>query len=268
MNYRHSYHAGNFADIFKHLVLLHLIEYLQIKTSPICLVDSHAGIGLYDLHDQSAQKTREYEQGIYKIIQAPNPPQLVQTFLAMINQLPGNEGLAMPRYYPGSPVIAEAMLREKDQLILSELHPEDYQRLRHYFYSNKKVHIHHLDAYQTLKAILPPSEKRGLVLIDPPYENKEEYKVLEEALIKILKKWPAGIYALWYPIKKNQSLPESLIQKIGPLAKNYIQKKWIVYPEDSPVGLNGSGMFIVNPPWNFEETFSETMLWLNSLILL
>lgn len=265
MNYRHIYHAGNFADIFKHLILIHLIQYLQIKDTPICILDSHAGIGLYDLLGSAAQKTREYEQGIYKIMQANSPPPLVQKLLALIKHLPENQGLSLPRYYPGSPLIAKSLLREKDRLVLSELHPEDYNTLSQYFYNEKKIHIHHQDAYQTLNAILPPFEKRGLVLIDPPYEDKDEYKLLEQVLLKTLKKWPLGMYAIWYPIKKSHSLPSSLIHKIAPLCKTYLQQEWLLYPEDSPIGLNGSGMLILNPPWNFKETFSDTAAWLEHL---
>lgn len=262
MNYRHHYHAGNFADLHKHLILLNLIQYLQIKDSPICIMDTHAGIGLYNLQEEKAEKTKEYETGFTQLIQSPHLPKLATDFLNLIQNIPYNQSL---NFYPGSPYLAYSLLRDQDRLVLSELHPEDYQQLKSLFSHQENVQVHHNDAYIALNAFIPPKEKRGLVLIDPPYEKPDEYAQIEIALLKALKKWPTGVYAIWYPLKKDQTIPNSLIDSITPLCKSILKNEFYYYPPESPVGLNGSGMLLINPPWNFEETFTETQNWLDQI---
>jgi len=189
MNYRHAYHAGNFADVLKHSVLFALIDALKAKSTPFCLVDTHAGSGCYALDGAEAGKTGEYKEGIARLLfpdlhQGPDAgplPPLLRHWLDAILKLPGNEdGL---RLYPGSPLQAAGALRDIDSAQLCELHPEEAARLRELFRQDRRVHVHERNGYEALKALLPPKEKRGLVLIDPPYEAQEaEYRVIEQAL--------------------------------------------------------------------------------------
>ena len=200
MNYRHAYHAGNFADVLKHTVLFALIEALQAKATPFCYIDTHAGSGSYALDGFEAGKTGEYKDGISRLHPAEKVPALLQRWRTSILEAPGNaNGL---KTYPGSPLQVARMLRPGDNAQLCELHSEEAARLRQLFHGNKQVHVHERDGYAALKALLPPAQKRGLVLIDPPYEAQEaEYKLIATALKTALQRWPGGIYALWYPIK-------------------------------------------------------------------
>ena len=200
MNYRHAYHAGNFADVLKHTVLLALIEAMQAKPTPFCYIDTHAGSGNYPLDGFEARKTGEHKDGIARLHPAEKVPPLLQRWRASILGGDGNEqGL---KHYPGSPLQVARLLRPDDSAQLCELHTEEAAKLRDLFRGNPQVHVHQRDGYEALKALLPPKEKRGLVLIDPPYEAQEaEYKLIEQALKSALLRWPTGIYAVWYPIK-------------------------------------------------------------------
>ncbi len=260
MNYRHAYHAGNFADTFKHIVLVSLINALKRKENAFCFLDTHAGTGLYDLSDQLPQKSHEYQTGITKIIESPNPPDLISTYLDCVNVL--NKKTQSLRFYPGSPAIVEHLLRPQDRMILTELHAEDWQTLKNNFHIDKRIAVHHQDAYQALKAFLPPKERRGLVLIDPPYEKSDELSEMSAVLTNALKRWETGIYALWYPIKIRKP-----IERFHQAVKQNIDKKLLVielsiYPENTPTHLNGSGMLIVNPPWKLDEELKSILPWL------
>src|SRR6185312_10899565 len=181
MNYRHAYHAGNFADVLKHTVLLALLESLQAKATPFCYYDTHAGSGSYALDGVEAGKTHEYLGGIDRV-------------------LDGADRTTPLRVYPGSPLLAARLLRPGDQAQLCELHPEEAARLRALLAHDPRLHVHQRDGYAALKALLPPAQKRGMVLIDPPYELQEaEYAVIVKALKTALQRWPNGIYAVWYP---------------------------------------------------------------------
>ena len=263
MNYRHTYHAGNFADVVKHIVLTALINNLTRKDTPFCYIDTHAGIGYYDLMSTFADKTKEYTGGIEKVIQAENPPALVKRYLDCVhlinNKLSGAKYAAL-QYYPGSPMIARSLMRANDRIVACELHPEDYQSLRNAFLGDKQVAVHHTDGFLGLKAFLPPPLRRGLVLIDPPYENPDEFTRLVRSLPIALKRWETGIYAIWYPIKDQiqvskfyRTLKETIHQPIYTI-------ELTIYP-DIPNHLNGCGMAIINPPWQFDETMKEILPW-------
>ena len=171
MNYRHLYHAGGFADVFKHVVLSLVLRRLAEKDTPFCVLDTHAGIGRYDLETPAAQKTGEYRQGIAKVLLAKDAPAELGPYLDLIRAL--NPGGAL-RWYPGSPLVEQRLTRPQDRLVLMELHPEDARTLKRSFAGDPRVGVHHEDGYLGVKAFLPPKERRGLVLIDPPYEERDE----------------------------------------------------------------------------------------------
>lgn len=273
MNYRHAYHAGNFADVLKHAVLFALVEALKTKPTPFCVIDTHAGSGCYALDSAEAGKTGEYKDGIARLLfpdlhqgahAGPLPP-LLRHWLDSVLALPGNEdGL---RVYPGSPLQAAQAMRAGDSAQLCELHPEEAARLRELFHRDRRVHVHERNGYEALKALLPPKEKRGLVLIDPPYEAQEaEYRVIEQALKAALLRWPTGVYAVWYPIKQRSQVQPFLrwVQHSG--VKRALRAELLVRPDDSPLRLNGSGMVVLNAPWKLDETLREPLRALSRLL--
>jgi 23S rRNA (adenine2030-N6)-methyltransferase len=255
MNYRHSYHAGNFADVFKHIILMALTSTLLRKDKAFCYLDTHAGIGLYDLRSNAAQKSQEFVNGIQKVREQKDPPPLIQEYLRCVQTLPAH-------HYPGSPYIVQQLLRPQDRMVLTELHGEDWQQLKNNFYYDKQVAVHHHDAYQALKAFLPPKERRGLVLIDPPYEIPNELTQITTALTEAVKRWDTGIYALWYPIKERRSIErfhQTLKQKIS---QPMLVVELSIYPENLNTHLNGNGMLIVNPPWQIDQQIKDVLPWL------
>jgi 23S rRNA (adenine2030-N6)-methyltransferase len=245
VNYRHAYHAGNFADVHKHIVLLALLEHLHKKPKPFFLLDTHAGRGLYDLRSEEAQRGGEWHHGIGRIRAIDPPLQSLDAYLKIVGST-GNT-------YPGSPLIAAEMLRENDRAVFVEKEPSEAAVLKEILSRRKHISVLEGDGYAALKAHLPPKENRGLVLIDPPYENDSEFADVARALQMALTRWPNGIYCAWYPIKPGhaehrmqRSLIEAGIKKILLLELN-------ILPPDSPLGLNGSGLLIVNPPYQLDE---------------
>src|ERR1700761_607751 len=273
MNYRHAYHAGNFADVLKHAVLFALIEALKAKPAPFCFIDTHAGSGCYSLDSTQAGKTGEYKDGISRLLfpdmhgdgSSPALPTLLQRWLQTILDLPGNEdGLKL---YPGSPLQVAQAMRDNDSAQLCELHQEEATRLRELFHHNARVHVHQRDGYEALKGFVPPQEKRGLVLIDPPFEAQEdEYRTIEKAIKNALLRWPGGIYAVWYPIKRRSQVQpfHRWLQHSG--VKRVLRAELLVRPDDSPLRLNGSGMVILNAPWKLDDALREPMQALGRLL--
>ncbi|MDF2939552.1 MAG: lactate dehydrogenase [Gammaproteobacteria bacterium] len=262
MNYRHIYHAGNFCDVFKHCILICLLESFAAKDKPFCFIDSHAGIGLYDLQSEESMKSQEWQQGIGRIFAASPPfPKWVADYSNCISQCKhtAREDL---RYYPGSPYLAKLLMREQDKIILNELHPEDAKLLKATFANDPRVSVHQQDAYQALKALLPPAIKRALILIDPPFEQPNEFDKIAESLNLALKKFATGCYAIWYPIK-NRDAVRQFHHKIKALnMANILVGELNVLPEDSRFQLNGTGMMIINPPYQLKEKLEELLPWL------
>ena len=256
LSYRHAFHAGNYADVFKHVLLLQLIRALQRKDKPFCLLDTHAGAGRYDLHSVSAQKNREFVDGISRLWDQTGLSTELAEYVTQVRALNPNGAL---RYYPGSPRIARNLLRPADRLILTERHPADYAMLKAEFTGDRQVAVHHQDGYTALKAFLPPPERRGLVFIDPSFELKDEFDRLIAAVQLIHRRWASGIIAIWYPILdrapslrwqqtlKNLGIPAMLCAELG------------LYPYDTPFGLHGNGMMIINPPWQLDETLGRLL---------
>ncbi len=251
MNYRHLFHAGNFADVFKHAVLTLLLKSLHAKDTPFRYLETHAGGGRYDLQSEAARKTGEWRDGIARLWdRADTFPELAD-YLAAVRA--ANSGNAL-RFYPGSPRIARSLLRSQDRMVLFELVPEEGERLAREFTRDAQVRIQMQDGYAGLKAMLPPPERRGLVLMDPPYEAATEFTEIFKALKTAHARWATGMYALWYPIKER--LPVTRLH--ARLAASGIRKvlctEFLVYPEDTAFRLNGCGMVLVNPPWKLDDS--------------
>lgn len=264
MNYRHAYHAGNFADVLKHMVLVALLDALKQKATPFCYVDTHAGRGRYDLRSVEARKTGEADEGFGVLRTATGLPPLLWKWLETVRAC--NDGDDM-RYYPGSPWFAAHLMREGDSAQLCELHPEEAAALRQVFHHDRRVHVHERDGYEAMKGLLPPKEKRGLVLIDPPFEAQEaEFRVIEKALKAAMEKWPTGMYAVWYPIKLRSHVQpfHRWLTRCG--AKRVLVAEVLLRPDDSPLRLNGSGMVIVNAPWKLDETLRDSLRLLPRLL--
>lgn len=264
MNYRHAYHAGNFADVMKHAALALALEHLKQKEKPFFVLDTHAGTGETDLTGIEAQKTGEFHDGIARILAQPRPHEGLTPYLAALKAL-GCEG-TRPARYPGSPLIARHLAREGDRLSFCELHPEDAASLRALFRRDRHAKVHESDGYGALKAMLPPRERRGLVLIDPPYEGRDEFDRVEAALAEAVKRFAGGTYMIWYPVK-DPSVSGAFLDRLeqsGP-PKTLMAELYIRGSQD-PTRLSGSGLVIVNPPWTFPETLTSLFGWLAEIM--
>jgi len=266
MNYRHIYHAGNFADVLKHAVLARLIVYLQQKDKAFRVIDTHAGIGLYDLSSVEAQKTGEWQDGIGRLMSAElsaDVAALLAPYLDAVRSLNPEGGLSL---YPGSPKLTRMLMREQDRLSAFELHPEDCQTLRELFEGDYHVRVTELDGWLSLGAHMPPKEKRGIILVDPPFEIEGEYERLVDGLVKAWRRFPGGTYCLWYPIKKgapikafHDALKETEIPKM-------LCAELSVRSDRETTGLSGSGLIIVNPPYTLHDELKQLLPVLKTLL--
>jgi len=264
LSYRHSFHAGNFADLLKHLTLAYLINYLNRKDKPYFYLDTHAGAGLYSLHSPEAEKTAEFHEGIARLFLAEPQHSLLKEFKALISSFNTTAHLD---YYPGSPAIAAKLMRPTDRLELHELHPNDYQQLSHTFQKDKRIRVEASDGFTALKAQLPPKERRGLILIDPSYEVKADYNTLIKAVKNGLERFATGTYAIWYPVLQAQKTNAWIkrIQKAG--LPNLLRIEHSPLPLTSGQGMTGSGMLIINPPYCLASDFNSLMPELNNLLM-
>lgn len=264
MNYRHGFHAGNFADVLKHVVMTAIIDYLARKPAPFAVLDTHAGRGSYDLAGGQAARTREYAEGVGRLYDATQVPPLARRYLSLVRAFnQARQGDERLRHYPGSPRLARMQLRAQDSLVLCELHPEENARLKTEFHGDRLVHVHQRDGWEALGALLPPKEKRGLVLIDPPYEQQEEeLKLAANKLAEACARFPTGIFVLWYPIKERATILHFHQQlKQGPY-RRLLVAELCVLPDDNRLRLNGSGVAIVNPPWQLDVQLATELPWL------
>jgi len=261
LSYRHAFHAGNHADVLKHFIEVQLLRYLAQKDKPFWYIDTHAGAGCYALDSGYAAQNAEYEGGIARLWQRDDLPAPLAEYVELVKRL-NPEGQL--RLYPGSPLVALELLRASDRMRLFELHPSDSEILRENFAGREaQVLIQAADGFGALKALLPPPPRRALVLIDPPYEDKQDYRRVVEALREGLKRFANGIYAVWYPQLQRaeaRQLPEQLKQL--PL-KSWLHVALSVHaPSEDGFGMSGSGMFIVNPPWILHSVLQEAMPYL------
>jgi 23S rRNA (adenine2030-N6)-methyltransferase len=261
MNYRHAYHAGNHADVLKHVVLLGLIDALQRKDTPIFVLDTHGGRGRYDLDAVEAGKTGEAQAGIEQLLAWARNARPLPAAIARYREalrLGGEDGGR--RLYPGSPLLATLALREQDRLAACELHPEEAAALKSVLGADARAGVHERDGYGAMKALLPPKEKRGLVLIDPPYEAQQaEFDTILAALRDAFLRWPTGIFAVWYPIKQRRTVLPFLRKAAALPAKQALVAELLVRPDDSPLRMNGSGMLILNAPWQFDAEIAAAL---------
>ncbi|RWM35203.1 23S rRNA (adenine(2030)-N(6))-methyltransferase RlmJ [Mesorhizobium sp.] len=252
MNYRHAYHAGNFADVVKHAALSRLVEYLKQKDKAFRVIDTHAGIGRYDLASVESGKTGEWQGGVGRLFEAtlePRAAALLQPYLEAVRA--ENPGGGLGRY-PGSPLIVRHLLRNQDRLTAIELHPQDAARLKSVFAGDFQARVIELDGWLALGAHLPPKEKRGLVLVDPPFEEEGEFQRLVENLRRAHRRWPGGIYALWYPIKDRKAVAafRAALKETG--IPKLLDIGFEIRPTSSEPSLDGSGLVVVNPPFTLE----------------
>lgn len=262
MKYRHAFHAGNHADVLKHIILLALVDALKRKDTPFFVLDTHAGRGRYLLGGVESRKTSEAEDGVFKLAGEPRLPELAERYLRAVE---ANNPVGALVAYPGSPLLVAQALREQDRLAACELQPEEAQALKELFAHDSRVAVHARDGYAAMKALLPPRSgetriARGLVLIDPPYEAQDaEYPQIISALRESLERWPAATYAVWYPIKQRRSLLPFFRKAAALPAKSSFVAELQVRPDDSPLRLNGSGMLVVNPPWQLEQAIAPVL---------
>jgi 23S rRNA (adenine2030-N6)-methyltransferase len=259
LSYRHLFHAGNFADVFKHALLTRLLIGLSAKDKPYFYLDTHAGIARYDLRHTWAQKAREYETGIARLWKEPDIPALLAPYLDAVRAVNPHREL---RYYPGSPLIAKRFMREHDRMVLVELNKADHAELQSLFSRERRVAVQLLDAYQSLRAYLPPSERRGLVLIDSSFDRAREFDRIVKALKEAYAHWPTGMFAIWYPLMEPRAMRDFLasVQRSG--IRKVLRLELLVREPDDSEFIPGCGMLIVNPPWHFDEEARAILKWL------
>ncbi len=259
LSYRHSFHAGNFADVLKHLILINILEYLGKKEKPFSCIDTHAGPGDYALDSEFALKNKEFENGISQLWQRTDLPDSVAHYINVIKEFNKTEPLSR---YPGSPLIIKQFLRNKDSLFLYELHSTEIQLLTAAVNRDRRIKVFHADGLKNSIGLLPPKEHRGLVLIDPSYEIKSDYGQVVETLIQMHKRFATGTYALWYPVvdrSRNQQL-EKTMKSSG--LKNVQLFELGIKTDTHEHGMTASGMIVVNPPWTLVPEMQQTLPWL------
>lgn len=262
LSYRHLFHAGNFVDVFKHTLLTHLVLSLNQKPKPWFYLDTHAGTGLYDLSHPWAQKAREYESGIKKLWDRKDAPAALQPYMDAV-RMENADG--HPRYYPGSPRIVRRMMRPIDRMVLTDLNKTDCAELHTHFARDRQVQVKLLDGYQSLKAHLPPKERRGLVLIDSSFDRSREFARIAAAVHDAHARWATGIYAIWYPLMGAGVTRGFERELLSTGIRKVLQFEFKILPDDAST-IPGCGMIIINPPWKFDTEMRTLLRWLWSAL--
>ena len=266
MNYRHIYHAGNFADVLKHAGLALVIDYLKKKEASFRVIDTHAGVGVYDLGSPAADKTGEWQGGIGRLMgpQAQPLPNDIAALLAPYLDIVETMNVQPPSaLYPGSPEIARRLLRPADKLILNELHPADHAELAERYVIWSQIKVLNLDAWVAVKALLPPPERRGLVLIDPPYEAEDELKQLARGLSQALKRFATGTFLIWYPVKDMATIEAFHASLAGLGLSKTLRMELYTRAPDTAHRLNGCGLLAINPPWTLAKQMAALLPFLS-----
>lgn len=260
LSYLHGFHAGNHADMLKHVVLLGILARLTVKDAPLRYIETHAGAGGYDLRAPEAQKNREHETGIAKLWPRRDPPARAAALLELVERY--NGGRAALERYPGSPWLALATLRAGDSAYLFELHPTEHRTLSQAFAGRRNVTVLKQDGLEGCIGLVPPPERRGLVFIDPSYETKDEQDRVVDALRKARRRFATGVYAIWYPVLQRRRV-EQLERDVRAAAGGAVDVyELCVAPDAHGRGLTGSGMLVVNPPWRLREDVEESLQWI------
>jgi 23S rRNA (adenine2030-N6)-methyltransferase len=257
--YRHLFHAGNFADVFKHTLLTRLLLLMGQKDKPFSYLDTHAGIGRYDLSHAWAQKLSEYKDGIWRLWERDDIPELLAPYLQIVRAQNRSNQL---RFYPGSPVIARELLRPSDHMVLVELSKEDFGRLAHLFADERRARVINDDGYHALKAFLPPLERRGLTLIDSSFDRGGEFERLTQALVLAHRRFATGVYALWYPLMEPPVMHQFERALAATGVRKILQAELSVYGAKWRASLRGCGMMVINPPFGFEQQARTVLDWL------
>ena len=253
MNYRHGFHAGNFADILKHVVLARILLHLGLKASPYRVVDTHAGAGRYDLGSDEALRTHEWKDGIARLDQAPLAPAVEALLTPWREAVAAARAAHGPGTYPGSPWICRHAMRPFDRLIAAELHPPTFQKLQAALAGDKRAKPLPIDGWHALRANVPPAERRGLVLIDPPFEERDEFETLTAEVISAHRKWPTGTYAIWYPIKDERAVTRMIQAMVGAGMARLLRLDIDVDRPEAAGGLSATGLLLINPPWTLAD---------------
>lgn len=267
LSYRHSFHAGNHADVLKHLIQVFALNYLTQKDKPFRYIETHAGAGAYALNTKHAQKTQEYLTGIDLLFKRESMPDIVADYVELVRihnqQAGGAQSLA---YYPGSPWLAQYLTRDQDKLMLHELHPADHQLLCSHLSGDKRVKVYQSDGFSGAVGLLPPPERRGLVMIDPSYELKSDYTQLVKYLREYYKRFAQGCYLIWYPVVERHYI-NTLENSIRDSGIRHVQQFELCITKDRQGhGMTGSGMLVINPPWTLQQEMQQTLPWLLSAL--
>ncbi|HCT4930777.1 TPA: 23S rRNA (adenine(2030)-N(6))-methyltransferase RlmJ [Morganella morganii] len=264
LSYRHSFHAGNHADVLKHTVQSLIIESLKEKDKPFLYLDTHAGAGRYQLSGEHAERTGEYLEGVARIWAQESVPEELKTYLEAVSALNPRGDL---RFYPGSPLIAAHLLRDYDKLNISELHPSDFPLLRNEFSRDNRARVVREDGYQQLKSQLPPLSRRGFVLIDPPYELKSDYQAVVKGIQEGHRRFATGTYAVWYPVVLRQQIKRMVKDFQATGIRKILQIELAVRPDSDQRGMTASGMIVINPPWKLEAQMKSVLPWLHKVLV-
>lgn len=265
LSYRHAFHAGNHADILKHYTFSLILDYFNQKDKPYYVIDTHAGAGMYAIQSDFSQKNMEFETGVSRLLKAAQLPESLERFVTMIQSFNSTQSFD---FYPGSPKVAKYFLRSDDKLHLFELHPNEYKILLNNFNENKKKQTKILlqDGFQGLKACLPPYTKRGIVIIDPPYEQKQDYQQVVSTIQDSLKRFASGCYIIWYPLLAREE-PQQMVNALRGLdTPNWLNVTLQITNASDDIGMYGSGLYIINPPWTLPKTLQESLPILTRLL--
>ncbi|AKO45823.1 23S rRNA (adenine(2030)-N(6))-methyltransferase RlmJ [[Haemophilus] ducreyi] len=264
LSYRHSFHAGNHADVVKHIVQLLILQSLKQKDKGFLYLDTHAGVGRYSLFSAESEKTGEYLAGIARLWQRIDLPEEIAFYIEELKKVNKGEKL---RYYAGSPLLAVNQLRPQDRAILTELHPHDFPLLRQEFAKKENVITKRENGFQQLKAALPPKERRGFILIDPPYELKEDYEQVVSAVQAGYNRFTTGIYAIWYPIVRRQHTKRIIRGLCDSGIRKILQIEFAVRPDSDQRGMTASGMIVINPPWQLASQMQKILPYLTEVLV-
>ncbi|WP_394147975.1 23S rRNA (adenine(2030)-N(6))-methyltransferase RlmJ [Shewanella atlantica] len=264
LSYRHGYHAGNYADVLKHSILLQVLKSLHKKDKPMVYIDTHAGAGGYALTDEFSQKTGEYLEGVAKLWGKQDLPGSLQQYVDDVRHF--NQGEAELTFYPGSPAFVDMNMREKDRMVLHELHGSDHQLLDEQLGNDKHIRIVKGDGLKGLISAVPPLERRGVILVDPSYEIKSDYQDVAKAIIKAHKRFSTGVYMLWYPVV-NRAQTEGMLKLLADSGiKRQLRIEQAIRPDSDEFGMTAAGLWIINPPWQLDETAKEMLDYLSPLL--